>query len=138
MESWTAFELVIKLNTTSTMSEILDETPEDTYENNLKADINKTKQKFHHFIAHQKGKKVEVAKDLVPGVVSYTFDPDNVTPRDIGHILDTVAKIMEVKEIENQISIKLQPKTAREAIVILDIKNRANIDIGMMNLGRWH
>ncbi len=138
MESWTAFELVIKLNTTSTMSEILDETPEDTYENSLKANANKPKQKFHHFIAHKKGKKIEVVKDLIPGVVSYTFDPDNVTPRDIGYILDTVATIMVAKEIENQISIKLQPKTAREAIVILDIKNRANIDIGMMNLGRWH
>ncbi len=97
----------------------------------------KKEPKLKHFLVHDKSKKVEVTHKLVPGVLSYTYDFEAVTPRDIRYILDATCQTIELDNIENQVSIRLQPIDVKRSRVILNIKNRSNIEIGIMQLWRW-
>jgi len=107
--------------------------------NNLSEEVKK--RSYHFFVVHESTGKVEIMQDVQPGVVSYAFDPNCVTPRDIRYMLEAT---YESAGLEDKTGRKLPVKIIMEprqdfkyATIILDILNRSNIDIGTMELWRY-
>lgn len=95
-------------------------------------------QAYNFFVVHEDSGKVEILDTVQPGVVSYAYDPDRVTPRDIRYMLEAV---FDAAGIDSATDAKfvLQPLEGfKQAVVVLDIKNRSNIEIGTIELWRYN
>lgn len=89
---------------------------------------------YKFFVIHKSTGKVEILDEIQPGVVSYTYDPEAVTPRDIQYIAQSCREVLEDTQIEVYMRFD---KEANRAFVWLDIRNRSDISIGTMELWRW-
>lgn len=89
------------------------------------------------FVVHEDSGKVEILEKVQPGVVSYAFDPMRVTPRDIRYMLEAVFDAAGISGPDDVKFLLLPLEGFKQAIVVLDIKNRSNIEIGTMELWRY-
>lgn len=93
---------------------------------------------YKHFVVHEATGKVEILDKIVPGIVTYTFNPTQVTPKDIRYMIEAVEDGAGLNSQES-VKIVLEPKgNIGYADVILDIRNRSNIEIGTMELWRYN
>lgn len=103
----------------------------------LADELKEDPEEFRHFVVHSDSGKVEILNKLQPGVVSYTYDPMAVTPRDIRYILEATYDGSRL-EVTTDAKILLLPlEGMKKATVVLDIRNRSNIEIGTMELWRY-
>lgn len=90
--------------------------------------------KYHHFVVNEKTGKMEVLNEVQPGILSYTYDPLNITRKDFAHILGATSNLFKHQEDPEYVQIRIIPiKEAASAIVLLDVKNRSNIELGTMH-----
>ena len=93
---------------------------------------------YHFFVVHESTGKVEVLQSIQPGVVSYAFDPNRVTPRDLRYILEAIFEAAGIDD-RSAVQIIIKPQAGiKRAEIWLDIRNRSDIEIGIMELWRYN
>lgn len=89
------------------------------------------------FIIHNGG-KIEIVDVPPPRTVSYGYEQENLHPRDISYMLEAIYdNIEDAREDDDMVKVVLKPFDHKSAVVVLDIKRRSNINLGVMKLGRF-